>query len=601
MELRDSVSDDTRSVADKARDSVWAIRLLWIFVVWAIGPLVYAIGDFILFVLPGHKAAQSYHQWLMGNFLSKGALFLFWVFLCTLVSLVIILVTAHRDDDSDYQMSYRPRELHKNVPHHRRAGMVTFIVFLVTFIVMIGSLVQFIRVAHNDSIVPVRYYGPQTTFFVDGTINASNAQSLTRLLPELTPSNGSSGELVGTPSLPATVKQGSLPTTGWDPRVSSLNGAIYGIKHSSATVQNVSLNVSTVTYLNAWHGQPARWSGILDGSGNGTGLGGIAEWDGNKVTSTCKFAGPYAADRSFGGSGDADLNDKLAQTYPALHYNMSDVWGYCDGTQPIVVIPMIRQVYFGSRTVNAAAGIVKVQGNYNQTVLTYQASAQPGEYPGPVFPASIVDSQVSQVNWAAGRRWHDSGNFGFEPVSSAVQAGNVSDYLLRDSATGRLMWVTPLTLNGSTSDLIVAYAVSYADQVSDGQLNPLSIYILGPNDPRQVVIDNMESQARTWLSQQVSGFFSSGGILSEFTPLGGNMWRAYGEVNGRVQYLMDFDATNVSTAKLTLVGQNPTTGTKLNCDDPSQLTEAQIATCIERLSQYLAQHAGVGASTAPSH
>src|SRR6202012_842029 len=104
-------------------------------------------------------------------------------------------------------------------------------------------------------------------------------------------------------------------------------------------------------------------------------------------------------------------------------YNLSDVWGYCDGDQPIVVIPVYRQMYFGSRTVNTAAGIVKVQGNYGQTVLTYQANVQSGDYPGPVFPASLFDQQVSQISWAAGRRAHDNFGFGFEPVSAAVQAG----------------------------------------------------------------------------------------------------------------------------------------------------------------------------------
>jgi hypothetical protein len=155
-------------------------------------------------------------------------------------------------------------------------------------------------------------------------------------------------------------------------------------------------------------------------------------------------------------------------------------------------------------------------------------------------------------------------------------------------------------LNGSSSQLFVAYAVSYADTVTNGQLNQLSLYVLGNGDPRQVNIDNMEAQARAWFAQQVPGFISSGGKLPEFTPLGGNFWRAYGEINGRVDYMLDFDATGTVSPTLTNVSGisegSPSGGVKLNCDNPSQLTEAQIATCIEQLSQYLAQHASTSTS-----
>ena len=89
--------------------------------------------------------------------------------------------------------------------------------------------------------------------------------------------------------------------------------------------------------------------------------------------------------------------------------------------------------------------------------------------------------------------------------------------------------------------------------MTDGQLNPLSIYVLSPGDPRQINVDNMEAEARNWLAQHKPGFISSGGQLSEFTPVGGNMWRAYGELNGRVVYLLDIDATGTVSPVLTSV------------------------------------------------
>jgi hypothetical protein len=559
--------------ANNDKESIWAVRLLRTVIAFAAFPLILGVGYLIRYVTPGHKAAAHWDLWLMSNMFSHGALFWFWLAACLLVTGIMISVTGSS---------------------MKRRHASTAILTIVAVAASIIAFANYGRVLHDNSATPGAYYNSATVLYVPD-LDASDEPSLSRLFPELHESDGKRCNLIGADSLPACVKVGTLPSAGWDSRTSSLSGATYALSRSTGYMQNVSLDQGTVTYLNTWHGQPAGWSGILNGSGNGTGLGGVAIWNGSKATA-CNFAGKYAIDRSFGASGDADLNDLLNETYPGLFWNISDVWGYCDGSQPIVVIPMIRQIYFGDRTLQTAAGIVKVQGNNGQAVLTYQPNVPAGQYPGPVFPRSLVDSQVNQVSWMAGRRPHDSYNFGYEPANSSVQAGNVSDYLLRDSATGRLEWVTPLTLNGSSSQLFVAYAVSYADTVANGQLNQLSLYVLGNGDPRQVNIDNMEAQARAWFAQQVPGFISSGGKLLEFTPLGGNLWRAYGEINGRVDYLLDFDATGIVSPALTDVSGiskgSPSGGAKLNCDNPSQLTEAQIATCIEQLSQYLAQHAG---------
>jgi hypothetical protein len=365
-------------------------------------------------------------------------------------------------------------------------------------------------------------------------------------------------------------------------------------------MQNVSLSAPTVRYLNAWEGHPARWSGILDGTGISQGMGGVAEWDGAKVT-TCDFAGKYAIDRSFGGSNMADMADFLAQSYPGLRWQLGDVWGYCDGAEPVVVIPVTKLVRFMDRTVSTAAGIIVVRGAAGKTALSYQPAVRPGELPGPAYPSSLVDTQLTQSAWAAGRGSMNNGGFGYEPTTSAAQGGNVSDYLLRSRADGRLDWVTPLTLRNSSSQLFVAYAVSAADSVTSGQLNRLSVYVLGPADPRQINVDNMEAEARNWLAQQQPGFISSGGQLLEFTPVGGNLWRAYGELNGRVVYLLDVDATGSVAPVLT--GVSPLGGSAGGsagggsgtavCGKPlASLTTAQLAFCLRTFADQLAARAG---------
>jgi hypothetical protein len=554
-------------------------------------PAIYGLGWCLRLVTPGHRFAQSADLWFYSNFLVLGGLAWLWLTIGFLGSAIIAIIMSD--------------------PFRRKA--VPAIVAVTAIVLAAATFTQTWRVTWDNDKDLARYYDRSAVFYAPARSGADAPPSLYRLLAGAHPP-GSSGfgsggqcDAVGVADVPGCVKQGTLPTAGWEPRVSSYNGAVYGISRTSGDIQNVSLAASTVTYLNAWHGEPARWSGILDGTGISQGMGGVSEWTGSQVT-TCTFSGQYAIDRSFGGTNMADLPDYLAQQYPGLRWTLSDVWGYCDGSEPVVVIPVTKMVKWMSRTVVTAAGVIIVRGSDGKTSLSYRPDVQPGGLPGPVYPQSLVDAQLAESSWAAGRGSLNNGGFGYEPTSSAVQGGDVSDYLLRDSATGRLEWVTPLTLRNSSSQLFVAYAVSSADSVTAGQLNQLSIYVLSPSDSRQINVDNMEAEARNWLAQQEPGFISSGGQLLEFTPAGGNMWRAYGELNGRVVYLLDIDATGRFAPTLTSVsptgtpsGSNTGPGsgaaTTAVCGRPlSSLTTQQITFCLRQFADQLSQREGQPAS-----
>src|SRR5262249_16028824 len=236
-----------------------------------------------------------------------------------------------------------------------------------------------------------------------------------------------------------------------------------------------------------------------------------------------------------------------------------------------------------------------------KTHLAYQPDVKPGGLPGKVYPATLVDTQVTEASWAAGRGSMNNGGFGYEPTNSAAQQGHTSDYLLRDTATGRLGAVTPLTLRNSSSQLFIAYAVELADSGTAGQLNQMSIYVLAPGDPRQINVDTMEAEARNWLASQQPGFISSGGSLLEFTPVGGNMWRAYGGRNGRGGYPAHIDATGKVAPTLTSVspigpttpaggGGSPSTAV---CGKPlASLSTAQLAFCLRQFADQLSQREG---------
>jgi hypothetical protein len=558
------------------------ILLLW----WAWTPVLYGLGWCLRLVTPGHRFAQSADQWFYVNYLVLGGWFWLWLTIGLIGSAVIALIVLAGPGRASRQV----------VP-------------AIAAILAMAAFVQLWRVAWDDDKDFARYYDRSTVFYTPSLSSDTAPPSLARLLTggKVTASGGSFGQgkggqcdLQGRADVPGCVRIGTLPQTGWDARVSSYNGAVFAMSRTSGDMQNVSLNADTVTYLNASPGHLARWSGILDGTGISQGMGGVSEWDGAQVT-TCRFTGKWAIDRSFGGTNMADMPDYLAQQYPGLRWNIHDVWGYCAGPEPVVVIPVTKIIRWMDRTVSTAAGIIIVTGDNGKTHLAYQPDVKPGELPGKVYPKTLVDTQLTEVSWAAGRGSMNNGGFGYVPTSSAAQQGHTANYLLRDTATGRLELVTPLTLRNSSSQLFVAYAVTLADSVTAGQLNQLSIYVLGPGDPRQINVDNMEAEARNWLASQQPGFISSGGSLLEFTPVGGDMWRAYGELNGRVVYLLDIDATGKVAPALTSVSPiGPSTpggaagaASTAVCGKPlASLSTAQLAFCLRQFADQLSQREG---------
>lgn len=423
-----------------------------------------------------------------------------------------------------------------------------------TAIAAIVSLVLGITFEVNLDKNAARYYTTSTTFYVKdvnkipSSLNLLKGDGASKTEQCDLQYKGKNDDSFGC------IKQGDLPVEGWDPRVGSHTVAVHALKSTSGDRQGVSLDERTVTYLN---GKRGVWSGILDGSDINNPLGGVAEWSGRGVAKECRFEGDYGIDRAFAGGRSKSLTNLYNERFPMLRYEMTDVWGFCKShgegkpEEPIIVIPVKMPVPYSHRTVDAAAGIVTVRGDHGNTVLEYKPDVKAGEYPGPVYSESLVVEQRNQSFWAGGRENHNRNHFGFEPVDTEVQAGNISEYLLMEHETGRLQYVTPLRLRGSGSELFVAYAVTYADEVHRGRLNELSIYVLNDNDPRRVALNILLSSTDQWLTNNAPFARINGGKLQEFVPIDGDRWRAYIENETQVSYLVDLKNSDLNNPKLT--------------------------------------------------
>jgi len=550
--------------------------LIGLVVLWLILPLILMIIWAILHLIFGGFGGvkQGFDLWYHAAFYTGGPTF--WA-VVLIFSILSVIGTG----------GWLYEDLSEPV-----AKITAKISFGVSVLLVVFSVFQLVSTAWSNDKDVARFYDRSAVVYTPSLANAPG--SLQYLLQGTKP--GKDGcVLVSKADVPSCIKVGSLPLSGFDPRVSSAAGATIVMQRTSGTHQNVDLLTNTLTYLNG-NGKNGVWSGIRDGSGSFQPTEGVVEWSGQGNPTECTFGGTDRFSMAINGTKRNSLVNYLANLYPSLYFQSSDIWGYCKGSSPVLVFPVEKQVTYQTNVLSAPAGVLIVTGSASGTPkVSYQATA--ANLPGPVYAKSVADAQRSALNWVAGRAAKDRGLFGFEAANSAAQAGNTSDYLLRSASDGHTYWVTPLTLTSSQSQVFVAFAMVRADEVKSGKLNSFTLYTLANTDPRgQVNVDNLEASARNYVGQQDPSFFSAGGKLIEFTPTTGDSWRAFGELNGRVVYRLDISATNsVAPVLVNLDSYQPSgsgsgskpLGLSYCGGDPAGLTHTQVAACIKELAPYL--------------
>jgi hypothetical protein len=394
----------------------------------------------------------------------------------------------------------------------------------------------------------------------------------------------------------ACIKVGRLPMK-WNQRKSSLDAAMGKLKKASLGGSNTYVLDGSATYL---YTDGGKWTAVRDGHDRAD-LDAVVEWNGEGDATDCKFEGKFEIKGSFDGAWSHNLPDILAEQFPNLYYDVNDVWGFCNDKEPVVVLPVTRQIAYYDQSVMTNAGVIVIRGD-NGKARIYQvknpstgSDLEKGQFPGPTYPISLTKSAREASSWAAGRVNHSGGKFGFEPTDSAVQHGNVSEYLLQNAITGELEWVTPLTPRGSDSQQFIAWSITPAGSGYDGQLNQTKIYVLPDNDPRVVNLPDLEASTKSAINSLNPGFLSTGtgGEITEFLPVDEGMWQAYGELGNRVVYRIDVPANTKIKATITTLdatvipGQpdQPVTppvvpGTNGVCSQPlGTLTPEQLRVC----------------------
>ncbi|MFJ2782237.1 hypothetical protein [Kitasatospora sp. NPDC087315] len=463
-----------------------------------------------------------------------------------------------------------------------------------------------------------RFYAAATVLDIPAG-GAGTPRSVLPVTEHTRPGDGGRCDLVGTADVPACVKTAPMPDFDFEARTASYAAATKALTDSAGLTSGIHLLGHSLHYLPDDSAGGGVWTAVLDGSGEQP-MEGVAVWDGrsNSVV-TCAFRGDHAFRRAFGGTGAVSLRNLLAERFPGLVYSDQDIWGYCDGTdprtaQPVVVISVARQTGFRQRTVLEPAGVLVLRGSPDgRPEVSYRANVAPGELPGAVYPASVVRSQIHEVQWLGGRGAKDDRGFGYAHTSAATNATNPGEFLLRSKADGHLYYVTPLVPRDSSSQLVVAFAVVQADRAGGG-LNDLHVYVRGDDDP-SVNLDVLASRMVSYMAQQTSITISAGkdGALQEIIPFGRDKWRGFVDFNGQTQDYIDLSGDARVTPNLVSLNgsitapggrppQAPSPSSSPNpaspsapaapsaggCgDDPGKLTTGQLAACVAELSKAL--------------
>lgn len=200
---------------------------------------------------------------------------------------------------------------------------------------------------------------------------------------------------------------------------------------------------------------------------------------GRGTGTTCQFDRERAVDRDGGWFGH-NLARELHGERRWVSYDAQDLYAYCDGDAPVVVLPLKRQNGFFTVT-QESAGVALYDGRTGELRIVDDEEGL-AKVPGPTYPISLAARQRESLTAPGGYWDYRAGRTGYEDTSSDdadVNAGNNTEFALAVSAGKAPVYVTPLTGRGSATAIA---AVSLVSGRQDGAgRNRLTAHRL--NDP----------------------------------------------------------------------------------------------------------------------
>lgn len=224
----------------------------------------------------------------------------------------------------------------------------------------------------------------------------------------------------------------------------------------------------------------SRYTVIIDGKAflGMTGYAGIQTLNmpvtgnmGGGVSSYCET--PDGMDKRIGNIWRShNLTVDISKQRANAHFNPDDVYGYCDGDSPKIVIPLYE--YDGLWTVTKAPAGVAV---YDKTgVKVYDADEVKSlNIQGPTYPRSLASKERESINASGSWSQWIAGNYGYDTTNKDdddSNGENSTEFTMIDGS-GAMDYVTPLTPRGTSQSIT---ATGYVKATQDGSnRNPLIV------------------------------------------------------------------------------------------------------------------------------
>ncbi|BEL07352.1 hypothetical protein Q0Z83_055430 [Actinoplanes sichuanensis] len=220
-----------------------------------------------------------------------------------------------------------------------------------------------------------------------------------------------------------------------------------------------------------------------------------------------------AAGARVGGWFGHNLGRKISAEQRWVRFDERDVYVYCDGDTPMVVVPLKRQV--GVLTVTERpAGTALYNGRTGQLTITNDTAS----IPGPTYPISLAARQREGTAAVGGFAdwWFERG--GWDASDDGTNEGNNSEFTLRFADGTGSAYVTPLTPQGEASSVVAVSTV--ATRQSGLGLAPMTVHRLNPTwSSPEAVVALIKAEYRDVCCWNEDRVF-------EVVPTGGTTWTA---------------------------------------------------------------------------
>lgn len=318
----------------------------------------------------------------------------------------------------------------------------------------------------------------------------------------------------------------------------------------------------------------------------------------NQTSNACRFD-PAHKYRLGGFAPTNNLGYPLSFQRPFSFWDETDAYGFCDGDQAVVVVPLKKLGGFWPILTDRPDGVAIYRGG---ELTVHGADEVPADIIGPTYPRSIAAEQRaasvasgSFADWifkragfdTAGDSKQDEDDEEATTRAGEPNAANAVDFsLINDGGEGE--YVTALTPVGSSESVVALGHVS--NRQTGGELNP---YVISRYEAALPALSTSENRIRSDFNHLPG--WASGMRVMEITPAAdGNYVASIGQ-NQMVTYRMLVATDGTVTVLDQAGGAAPTPaapgGAPSDGTDPTQLSTEELQRLIKEYADELASRA----------